>query len=476
MTEGFWDDIALRIDARTRRSDRGRTLLGGSPLRLLRLTDAGAGVVDDLEAGAPVGPDPTRRSLARRLLDAGMAHPVVSQPPQASISVVVPVRDHTAELADLLDALDGDERVAQGGGRASVIVVDDGSADPAALAEVVAGRATIIRRPLAGGPAAARNAGWQATDTDLVAFVDADVVPPPGWLDELQRHFADPHVAAAAPRIRADAGTSALDRFETHRSPLDLGPGPSRVSPRSRVPYVPTAAVVYRRSVLEAMGGFDEGLRNGEDVDLVWRVVAAGHTVRYEPAVEVTHRNRPSWRGLVAQRYRYGTAAPALDQRQPGSVPPVEADRWTLLAWSLPVVAGPYGVAAGALVAAATTARLSSVLAGRVDAPRTEAVRLAGLGHLWAGRWIGRAVGRAWLPAAVAGSVFSRRLRVATVAALLGPAVIEWFEERPDLDPVRWVAACVVDDAAYCAGVWRGCWAVRSGQALLPRAAGIPGL
>ena len=75
--------------------------------------------------------------------------------------------------------------------------------------------------------------------------------------------------------------------------------------PGSPVAYVPTAALVVRRE----LATFDPDLRYGEDVDLVWRLVAAGHEVRYEPRVEVRHREPTGWTAALRRRHRYGTAA-----------------------------------------------------------------------------------------------------------------------------------------------------------------------
>src|SRR5690606_11304177 len=155
------------------RRDDGRTLIGGSPLRLLRLGARGAAIVDDLAAGAPVGADPSRAALARRLLDAGLAHPVPSGAPPLTVSVVVPVRGQHDLLDRLLDRL-----VPLG---IPVVVVDDGDDDPGAVSAIVGSRATVLRHDACEGPAAARNTGWRAATTDVVAFVDADVTPEDGW-------------------------------------------------------------------------------------------------------------------------------------------------------------------------------------------------------------------------------------------------------------------------------------------------------
>ncbi|HEU5081819.1 MAG TPA: mycofactocin biosynthesis glycosyltransferase MftF [Acidimicrobiales bacterium] len=475
MAERFPEHIALALDPSTRRSADGRSLLGGSPLRLLRFSEAGARAVDRVLQGGEIpasGPDAV---VARRLLDAGIAHPRPTGAPDVHLCVVVPVRDHTAELADLLDHL-GDLPAG-----AAVVVVDDGSTDPAAVRAVAGGRATVLRHEQALGPGPARDAGWRAVDGDVVAFLDADVVPAPGWLEPLLAHLRDPAVGLVAPRVRSRPGRSLLARYERHRSPLDLGGREARVVPRGRVSYVPTAALVVRREVLDALGGFDASMRVGEDVDLVWRAIEAGWTVRYEPAAEVVHRPRRSWAALLRQRAAYGSAAAPLDRRHPGAVAPVELNAWSLAAWALVALGGPVGAIAGVGVAAGTSLALAPKLRGRMDRPTRTAVALAGGGTLHAGTWLGRSVWRAWLPVALAGSVASRRVRRATLAAAVVPALVDRRAatrsgEPVDVDPVRWTLAHAADDAAYCAGIWRGAIRCRSARALLPRLSGIPGL
>ncbi len=84
-----------------------------------------------------------------------------------------------------------------------VVVVDDGSATPVAEADFDGVHATsaFCGNARSKGPAAARNAGLAACDTDFVAFLDSDVVPRRGWLEALLGHFCDPAVALVAPRI-----------------------------------------------------------------------------------------------------------------------------------------------------------------------------------------------------------------------------------------------------------------------------------
>jgi len=460
-------------DADLRQTSAGRTLIGGSPLRLLRLTEAGARSVAGWIAGETVAPTAGAQGLARRLITNGMFHPVIVPRPSssASVTLVIPAYNNPALVDAALSAL----------AVATVIVVDDASvpAEAERLAEVARTHgAQLIRRSTNGGPAAARNDGWRAATTDLVAFVDADVAVTESWLDELISHFDDPGVAAVAPRVHSDAGASntRLDRYEHYRSALDMGPRAGRVAPRTRIPYVPSAALVVRRQTLIEVDGFVEGMRVGEDVDLIWRLGRAGYETRYEPASIVRHKNRDSWLELARQRRAYGTAAADLERRHPSMVTPVEINIWSLVSWALIVGGGPAGAAIGVATAASTAAALVPKLRDRVDDPAAEAARLGGLGHLHAGRWLGAAVTRTWLPGFVVASLLSKRFRRTTAAAIGVPSLLEWRKERTDIDPVRWIAFRLLDDASYCAGVWQGAAEHRSARVLKPTFTHIKGL
>ncbi|MEQ8718479.1 MAG: mycofactocin biosynthesis glycosyltransferase MftF [Acidimicrobiales bacterium] len=451
------DAPRLILDARTRWS--GTTLIGGSPIRVMRLGARGLPILEAELTGRP-SPDPgAARSLSKRLCAAGLAHPVPvpSGIGRETVAVVIPVHDDPGGVGSLLA---GDGIV----GSAEVVVVDDGST--AGRAPRVAAR--TLRNQTALGPAAARNRGWRATVAPFVVFVDADVSVSGRWIEELLASFTDDDVVAVAPRVRAAPGSRALDRYEEHRSPLDMGTAPAVVRPGSPVPYVPAAALVVRRDALEAVGGFDEALRYGEDVDLVWRLTALG-TVRYRPDVVVGHRNRGSWWDLARQRASYGRAAAPLESRHRGAASPLVINRWSALAWGGALVGGRRGALGGVLVALGSTTALARRLRGHVPDPLAVSVRIAGLGNLAAGRWIAEAARRAWWPVLFVAAPLSRRVRRLTVAIVLAPPLASWFRRRPRLDPLRWTVACALDDGAYALGAWRGCVRERSVRALLPR-------
>ncbi len=207
------------------------------------------------------------------------------------------------------------------------ITIDDGSTPPLAGA--------THRLPVRRGPAAARNAARPFVDTELVAFLDADVEAPDGWLEPLLAHFDDPKVGLVAPRVTGETG-----------SPLDLGDEPARIRSGTRVSYVPGAALVVRVAAFDAVGGFDPTLRFGEDVDFVWRLDEAGWRCRYEPAGAVWHEPRATLAERLRQHAGYGTSAAPLALRHPGALSPVRFNGWTAFVWA--AIVGGHPVIGGA--------------------------------------------------------------------------------------------------------------------------------
>jgi mycofactocin system glycosyltransferase len=453
------DGFPVRLDDRVRRRDAGATLLGGSPLRLLRLSTRAQDLLAD---GRLVVRDAATATLAARLLDAGIAHP--EPPPAASaddVTVVIPVKDRPAALARLLATLRSDPATAG----LPVVVVDDGSSEPVRAAH----GARVIRHAAAQGPAAARNAGLREVGTAFVAFLDSDCVPRPGWLGRLRAHLDDPRLAMVAPRIvpLRDAEAGWFSEYEDAASALDMGPAPAPVRPMSAVSYVPSAALLARRAALGA--GFDATMRVAEDVDLVWRLAGAGWRVRYEPAAEVAHEHPVTTGEWLRRRAFYGTGAALLAARHGAAVAPLVIAPDSAVFWGL-VVLGRGRLRAAALgVLAVSTARLARRLA-RPGEPLPVAFS-AGLllqGTAASGRALARTVTRHHWPLALAAALVSRRARRWVVAVAAADAALAWWPQRNRVGPVRLAAARRLEDLAYGAGLWQGALRARDPRALLP--------
>jgi mycofactocin system glycosyltransferase len=446
--------------------DGGTVVLGGSPIRLFRISERARTLLELWRVGHLVGERRGARLLARRLVASGAYVPRPTAPTfrAEDVTIVIPVRDRVTALDRLLATV-------AASGLACVVVDDASAAVEAAAAKELAEHhgARFVALADNRGPAGARNAGFALVDTALVAFVDSDCVPSAGWLDPLLGHFDDPVVGAVAPRVvpLARATDTALDRYERGRSSLDRGTSEGPVRRGSSIPYVPSAAVVVRVAVTPGPDLFDATLRGGEDVDLVWRLADAGWDVRYVPAGRVEHDGPATLTEFLARRGFYGTSAAALARRHPGALSPLHVSTWSLAVWLLLVARRPV-LALTAL--AASIGLLAHRLHGLTRDPVVVATRIAGDGTVRSALPALAGLTRAWSPALALG-LTSRRTRKAAAAALLLPALADWWKDRSgtNLDPVSYAALHVADDAAYGAGVWLGCARERTVAPLVPR-------
>jgi GT2 family glycosyltransferase len=186
------------------------------------------------------------------------------EPAAPEVTVVVPTYRRPGLLRPLLDALAAQDF----GGAFEVVLVDDCSppGDARAVdreaARTIGGRPVrVIHQDRNRGPAAARNAGWRSARAPLVAFTDDDCRPAPDWLSRITGAFAagaDVVQGAVEPVPSDLPSVRAFSRVLRHAA--DDG-------------WFPSANVAYRRTLLEALGGFDERFPGaaGEDTDLAWR-------------------------------------------------------------------------------------------------------------------------------------------------------------------------------------------------------------
>jgi mycofactocin system glycosyltransferase len=448
----------------TTQLDDGTVVLGGSPLRLFRISDRAQRLLERWRIGHPVGDRPGARLLARRLVSSGAYMPRPIAPSEfgpGEVTVVIPVRDRPAELDRLLGAVSA----------LACVVVDDASADAARTKEIAERHgARFVALAVNGGPGGARNAGLALVHTPLVAFIDSDCVPAPGWLGPLLGHFDDPVVGAVAPRVvplTASYPVDALQRYESVRSSLDRGTAEGPVRRSAPVSYVPSAALLLRTQVALGPELFDASLPSGEDVDLVWRLADAGWDVRYVPASTVAHGGPATFEQFLKRRFFYGTSAAPLARRHPGALAPLNVSAWSLAVWLLALARRP---ALALVTLAASVGLLAHRLRGLTGDPVAVATRIAGDGTVQAAVPALSGLTRAWSPALLLG-LASRRTRTAAALALVVPALADWWadRDRSGLDPVSYSVLHVADDAAYGAGVWLGCAREQNAEPLLPR-------
>lgn len=458
-------DTWIRLNSRTKVWGNGVFISGGAPWKLARLSDPARRFVRSMRLSGRGGVRIASHQegvLGRELLSRGLVDlvPIHRHDGRTDIETVVPVKDNTEGLAALLEKIDP----------SLTVVVDDGSKDSANLAALTqrAG-ARLIRHANNRGPAAARNSGISATQSNLVAFIDSDCVVTSNWAQDLAYNFNDPLVGLVAPRVRPwPDGSGLLDRYEDARSSLDMGSQSAVVRPGAFLSFVPSAAIVLRRD--SAVGTvFDEELRLGEDVDLVWRMDGAGWIVRYDPSVVVFHRSRTRLLPWLIRKYQYGTSAPNLEKRHPDYLTPAR-----ISAWSAVIVVAI--VARRRLVAAVISVYLVSRLRSGCEGIRSagwlaEYVVFQGL--LADAASLGRMLRREWWPVGWLSLLASPKCRMARFGALLVlvPVVFDWVttkQNQTKVNPVSYAFLRLLDEAAYGSGVIVSCVASGRMRPLLP--------
>jgi glycosyltransferase involved in cell wall biosynthesis len=205
--------------------------------------------------------------------------------PSPLISIVIPVYDGEAFVADAINSV-----LAQEGAAFELIVIDDGSTDatPAILARY--GGAIAVHRQPNRGHGAARNAALPHLRGELALFLDADDLLPAGYLDRFTA------VAREAPEIEVfHCGWRAVSfdgaPLYAVEEPLQIDADPFHELPYWGSPAIDS--VLVRRSALARVGGFDPALRVQAELDFCLRLAASGARFRGVPGNVALVRRRP---------------------------------------------------------------------------------------------------------------------------------------------------------------------------------------
>jgi GT2 family glycosyltransferase len=185
-----------------------------------------------------------------------------------------------------------------------VIVADNGSTDSsrevAQRWQERSERFRLVDASQHTGPAAARNIGVKTATGDHIAFCDSDDVVRPGWIQAMHKALSQTDVVAGS------------FEFGSLNGRRELPPQLAVTRQLGQIPAGLAANLGVRRSLFDAVDGFDESLRVGEDVDLCWRIQFAGGSFGVAPDAVVSKRERGTPTEMFRQGLAHGASGPRL--------------------------------------------------------------------------------------------------------------------------------------------------------------------
>lgn len=253
------------------------------------------------------------------------------------ISIIIPCLNAAADLPLQLDAIAGQEC----DWPFEIIVSDNGSNDGTKeVVEKLSETRSNLRWVDASdrrGAAHARNAGVrEAASADVILFVDADDVVPPGWLSAMATALEEHEFVAC--RLNTEELNEPWQQASWQNAQKD---GLIQFDPPF-LPFAGAGTIGVHRAVHENVGGFDESFLSIEDADYCWRIQLAGTDLWFVSETELYCRFRERMGGIFKQMRRIGECHVLLYRKfLPLGMPRIERplrtaiSRWISLAKSM---------------------------------------------------------------------------------------------------------------------------------------------
>lgn len=473
----------LRKGVTLQRNGEHCYLVSAFPLRATKLDGRWASFFRPLSDGRPMAleqlgsapPGVSAEALERFLEGLArkgflLANRTASDNHIQSVSVIIPVRDRTRDLERCLDSLAAMHYPAE---LLEVIVVDDASRDETAMVAERYPMVTLLRNPRSLGASASRNRGARHASGEILCFLDSDCQVVTEWLREMMVIFDDPAATAGGGLVSSNLDRKRLDRYEKVQSSLHMGTRARDSRGGDRFFYLPSCNLAVRRTNFLQLGGFNESMAVGEDVDLCWRLVDNGGVIAYRPEAVVFHRHRNRLGAFCRRRYDYGTSEPLLQSRHPRRRKIFPIWPLAMLFWGLLVTAILLNPALGAV---APLLLLADSLQNRQRAQRIglrlsfTTVLLAKIRHYLSVLYhLAAFCSRYYLLPIIVVIVLLPWLGAAFIAGHMAVALVQYSIKKPSLDPVTFLFFFTLEQISYQTGVWHGCFQRRYFSPVAPR-------
>ena len=226
-----------------------------------------------------------------------------------TVSIIIPAHNEEATIGKCLASL---ENLNYPSDKLEIILINDGSTDSTKkISENQRQRLNYKYLETEGvGPSKARNIGLKEASGEYVAFTDADCVVDKEWLSELLKGFIAEDVAGVGGSQDTPDDATEFER-KFHFFLLSMHFICEYIKKRDKIElvnHVASCNAMYKREVIEEVGGFDERLWPGEDVDLDYKIRHRGYKMAYNPKAIVAHHRPKNLKSFFNMMKRYGWA------------------------------------------------------------------------------------------------------------------------------------------------------------------------
>ncbi len=219
------------------------------------------------------------------------------------VSIVIPAYN---EENNILETINSVLKINYPRDKLEVIVVNDGSTDSTRAkveAFIKKSKRVILINQKNQGKAAALNKGLKMARGDFFVCLDADSVVTPEALNQLLPYFDNPKVALALPLMKAKKPSNLLQRIQFREYLINIFLK-KLMGYLDCIHVAPGPFSVYRRSVLERVGGFEVG-NITEDLEMTLRIQKHNYKIVQDMHAEVFTSTPKNWRSYYKQRSRW---------------------------------------------------------------------------------------------------------------------------------------------------------------------------
>lgn len=204
------------------------------------------------------------------------------------ISVVVTVKNESANMRDLLDSLVTQE------GPVEILIIDAASTDDTQdIVRSYQKEYKFIRlSQYAAQRGESRNKGIEMAKGTIVAFTDGDCIANPFWAQEIRRSLKKADIVGGRTIAMGYEPFKTLGRVEVYYKETDI--------------TFPSCNLAYKKHILKKIKGFDPRFVTAEDVDMNYRAVDLGYKIIDNEKMVVYHKERSTVAGFFKQAFWNG--------------------------------------------------------------------------------------------------------------------------------------------------------------------------